>query len=112
MTCRPAVYNVALAPHCPLDPIALASCLAVDFVSPNAVLQEQSIGMHYNDGLELTDYVHNREDFKLHQGQIKPLPLPGLGVEINKDFVIEQSKIAHDWKNPLWRHEDGSIAEW
>jgi galactonate dehydratase len=26
--------------------------------------------------------------------------------------VIEQSKIAHDWKNPIWRHEDGSIAEW
>jgi galactonate dehydratase len=105
-------YDVSLAPHCPLGPIALASCLAVDFVSPNAVLQEQSIGIHYNDGLELTDYVRNKEDFKLDQGYIKPLPLPGLGVDIDRDFVIEQSKIAHDWKNPIWRHEDGSIAEW
>ena len=34
-------YDVALAPHCPLGPIALAACLAVDFVSHNAVLQEQ-----------------------------------------------------------------------
>lgn len=33
-------YDVALAPHCPLGPVALASCLAVDFVSYNAVLQE------------------------------------------------------------------------
>jgi len=105
-------YDVSYAPHCPLGPIALASCLAVDFVSPNAVLQEQSIGMHYNDGAELTDYVRNKQDFKLDQGYIKPLPLPGLGVDIDKDFVIEQSKIAHDWKSPVWRHADGSIAEW
>ena len=105
-------YDVSYAPHCPLGPIALASCLAVDFVSPNAVLQEQSIGIHYNDGVELTDYVRNKQDFKLDQGYIKPLPLPGLGVDIDKDFVIEQSKIAHDWKSPVWRHADGSIAEW
>jgi len=105
-------YDVSLAPHCPLGPIALASCLAVDFVSPNAVLQEQSIGIHYNDGLELTDYVRNKADFKLEDGFIRPLPLPGLGVDIDRDFVIEQSRIAHDWKNPIWRHADGAIAEW
>ncbi|MCK8383893.1 D-galactonate dehydratase, partial [Erwinia amylovora] len=38
-------YDVALAPHCPLGPVALASCLAIDFVSYNAVLQEQSMGI-------------------------------------------------------------------
>jgi galactonate dehydratase len=106
------VYDVALAPHCPLGPVALASCLAVDFVSPNAVLQEQSLGIHYNEGLELTDYVRNKEDFELKDGSIAPLPLPGLGVDVDKDFVVAQSKIPHDWKNPLWRHEDGSVAEW
>ncbi|WP_410779981.1 hypothetical protein, partial [Klebsiella variicola] len=37
-----------LAPHCPLGPIALAACLHVDFVSYNAVFQEQSMGIHYN----------------------------------------------------------------
>ncbi|MEQ4743600.1 hypothetical protein ABN140_24775, partial [Klebsiella michiganensis] len=26
--------------------------------------------------------------------------------------VIELSQNAPDWRNPLWRHEDGSIAEW
>ncbi len=105
-------YNVSLAPHCPLGPIALAACLAVDFLSPNAMLQEQSIGMHYNDGVELLDYVHNKKDFNLEEGYIKPLSLPGLGVDIDKEFVIEQSKLEHDWKNPLWRHEDGSVSEW
>ncbi|MGO8658135.1 enolase C-terminal domain-like protein, partial [Rhizobium ruizarguesonis] len=39
-------YDVALAPHCPLGPIALAACLQVDAVSYNAFIQEQSLGIH------------------------------------------------------------------
>lgn len=105
-------YDIALAPHCPLGPIALASCLQVDFVSHNAVLQEQSMGIHYNQGAELLDYVINRADFAITDGYIKPLPKPGLGVEIDEQRVIEASKNAPDWRNPLWRHPDGSVAEW
>ncbi|MYN04975.1 galactonate dehydratase [Pseudoduganella sp. DS3] len=105
-------YDIALAPHCPLGPVALASCLQVDFVSHNAVLQEQSMGIHYNQGGEVLDYVKNKEDFKLTNGYIQPLPKPGLGVEIDEERVIEASRNAPDWRNPVWRHEDGSIAEW
>jgi galactonate dehydratase len=105
-------YDVALAPHCPLGPVALAACLAVDFVSHNAVLQEQSMGIHYNQGAELLDYVVNKDDFDIENGYIKPLPKPGLGVEMDEEYLIEMSKKGSDWKNPLWRHEDGSIAEW
>ncbi|HZX25689.1 MAG TPA: galactonate dehydratase [Telluria sp.] len=105
-------YDVALAPHCPLGPIALAACLHVDFVSHNAVLQEQSMGIHYNRGAELLDYVVNRDDFKLRGGYIDPLPKPGLGVEIDEGAVEEASRHASDWRNPLWRHADGSVAEW
>jgi len=105
-------YDVALAPHCPLGPIALAACLAVDFVSYNAVIQEQSMGIHYNQGAELLDYVLNKDDFAMHDGYMEPLSKPGLGVEIDEEFVIEMAKQGCDWKNPIWRHEDGSIAEW
>ncbi|MBT9493192.1 MAG: galactonate dehydratase [Paucibacter sp.] len=105
-------YDVALAPHCPLGPIALAACLAVDFVSHNAVLQEQSMGIHYNKGGELLDYVLNKDDFHIDGGFIKPLSKPGLGVEVDEERVIEASKSAPDWRNPLWRHADGSVAEW
>jgi galactonate dehydratase len=105
-------HDVALAPHCPLGPVALASCLAVDFVSHNAVLQEQSMGIHYNKGAELLDYVKNRDDFMVTDGYFKPLPRPGLGVEIDEERVIEASLEASDWRNPLWRHADGSVAEW
>jgi galactonate dehydratase len=105
-------YDVALAPHCPLGPIALASCLHVDFVSYNAVLQEQSMGIHYNQGAELLDYVINKDDFKMTDGYFYPLTKPGLGVEINEELVIERSKNAGDWRNPVWRYPDGAVAEW
>ncbi len=105
-------YDVALAPHCPLGPIALAACLHVDFVSYNAVLQEQSMGIHYNQGAELLDYVRNREDFRIADGYFQPLSKPGLGVEVDEDAVIEAALSAPDWRNPVWRHADGSVAEW
>ncbi|MRW92253.1 galactonate dehydratase [Duganella sp. FT80W] len=105
-------YDITLAPHCPLGPVALAACLHVDFVSYNAVLQEQSMGIHYNKGGELLDYVINKEDFKIVDGYCNPLPKPGLGVEVDEERVIEASKNAPDWRNPVWRHEDGSVAEW
>ena len=105
-------YDVALAPHCPLGPVALAACLAIDFVSYNAVLQEQSMGIHYNQGADLLDYVVNKDDFEITNGFISPLPKPGLGVEIDEDRVKEASGKFTNWRNPIWRHEDGSIAEW
>ncbi|RWR03346.1 galactonate dehydratase [[Pantoea] beijingensis] len=105
-------YDVALAPHCPLGPIALAACLHIDFVSRNAVFQEQSMGIHYNKGAELLDYVINKDDFKMTDGHFWPLKKPGLGVEINEELVIERSKNAPDWRNPVWRYPDGAVAEW
>ncbi|WP_277611907.1 enolase C-terminal domain-like protein, partial [Escherichia coli] len=53
-------YDVTLAPH----------------------LQEQSMGIHYNKGAELLDFVKNKEDFSMVGGFFKPLTKPGLGVEI------------------------------
>jgi len=105
-------YDVALAPHCPLGPLALASCLAVDFVSHNAVFQEQSMGIHYNQGAELFDYVANKDDFRIEGGWFYPPTRPGLGVEVDEALVIERSKTAPDWRNPVWRLADGAVAEW
>ncbi|GGC09565.1 D-galactonate dehydratase [Pseudoduganella buxea] len=105
-------YDVALAPHCPLGPVALAACLQVDFVSHNAVLQEQSMGIHYNRGAELLDYVVNKEDFQIIDGYFAPLPKPGLGVVVDEERIVAASMNVTDWRNPLWRHPDGSVAEW
>lgn len=105
-------YDVALAPHCPLGPIALAACLTVDATSYNAVIQEQSIGIHYNVGKSVLDYVNNKDDFDFVDGYAQLPKKPGLGVEVNKELVIEENKNPHNWKNPVWHHADGSVAEW
>ncbi len=105
-------YDVALAPHCPLGPIALAACLNVDATSYNAVIQEQSIGIHYNVGKSVLDYVKNKEDFIFTDGFVALPQKAGLGVEVNKELVIEENKNPHNWKNPVWHHADGSVAEW
>jgi galactonate dehydratase len=105
-------YDVALAPHCPLGPIALAACLAVDAVSYNAVIQEQSLGIHYNKSNDLLDYVTDPSVFDYADGMVKIPSGPGLGVDINEDYVIERAQEGHRWRNPVWRHADGSFAEW
>jgi galactonate dehydratase len=105
-------FDVAVAPHCPLGPIALAACLQVDATCYNAFIQEQSLGIHYNQGSDLLDYLVNKDVFEYNDGYVKIPEGAGLGIEINEDFVRKQAKIGHNWKNPVWRHQDGSIAEW
>ncbi|AGT32278.1 galactonate dehydratase [Geobacillus genomosp. 3] len=105
-------YDVALAPHCPLGPIALAASLQVDAVSYNAFIQEQSLGIHYNQGNDLLDYLVDPSVFEYQNGYVKIPQGPGLGIEINEEYVREMEAIGHNWKNPIWRHADGSVAEW
>lgn len=105
-------YDIALAPHCPLGPIALASCLNVDAISYNAVIQEQSMGIHYNVGKSVLDYVKNKEDFQFVDGYATLPKRPGLGVEVDKELVLQENETPHNWKNPVWHHKDGSVAEW
>ena len=105
-------YDVALAPHCPLGPVALAACLQVDAVSYNAFIQEQSMGIHYNAFHGPLDYIKNPETYAFVDGRVAIPQLPGLGVEVNKALVLEEDRCGHAWKNPVWRHRDGSVAEW
>ncbi len=105
-------FDVALAPHCPLGPIAFAAALQVDFNAINAFIQESSIGIHYNEQADLLDYLGNPGDFDIRDGYIAINERPGLGVEINEELVREMSAAPNDWKNPLWYNADGSLAEW
>lgn len=105
--------DMMMALHCPLGPIAFSAALQFDFCTPNALIQETSMGIHYNKGsIDLLSYVSNKEDFKVENGFIKRNQKPGLGIEIDEDTVREMSKVGHNWKNPVWRNEDGSFSEW
>ena len=105
-------WDIALAPHCPLGPIALAACLQVDAVCQNAFIQEQSQGIHYNQANDLTHYLDNPQVFKFADGFVQIPQGPGLGIDINEDAVRQRAAEGHRWRNPIWRHPDGSIAEW
>jgi galactonate dehydratase len=105
-------FDVAAALHCPLGPIALASCLQVDATCYNAFIQEQSLGMHYNQGGELLDYLANKNVFRFASGMVSIPAGPGLGLEIDEARVREMAKVGHTWRSPTWRHKDGSVAEW
>ena len=105
-------FDVALALHCPLGPIALAANLQLDAVCYNAFIQEQSLGIHYNANNDLLDYLTDRTPFAYQDGYVAMPQGPGLGIEINQDYVTERAAEGHRWRNPIWRHADGSVAEW
>lgn len=105
-------YDIALAPHCPLGPISFAAALQIDFSSINAIIQETSLGIHYNKGTDLLDYLLNPEIFQVRDGYVDRPLLPGLGIQINEEKVREMALQGHDWENPVWRNEDNSITEW
>ncbi|AWV96744.1 galactonate dehydratase [Arcticibacterium luteifluviistationis] len=107
-------YDVAAAPHCPLGPIALSACLQVDASCHNAFIQEQSLGVQYSagDGKDLLNYLTDKSVFDFKDGFVEVIKGPGLGIEVNEEYVKEQAKISHNWKSPTWFNKDGSIAEW
>jgi galactonate dehydratase len=102
------IYDVTVAPHCPLGPIALAASLQIDFATSNILIQEQSIA-HYGD--TFLDYLVDRSIFELEDGWFRRPTRPGLGIEVDERAVERAAELGHDRRNPIWRHADGSFAE-
>lgn len=105
-------YDVGVALHCPLGPIALAVCLQIDAGCHNAFIQEQSLGIHYNQSNELLDYLRDPKVFEYRDGFVAIPDGPGLGIDVDEEYVAERAQVGHRWRNPVWRHADGSVAEW
>jgi galactonate dehydratase len=105
-------YGAALAPHCPLGPISLAASLQVAFATPNFLIQEQSLGIHYNVDNDLLDYLVDRSVFAFGNGTIARPTAPGLGIDVDEAAVREASARGHKWRNPIWRDADGAFTEW
>ncbi len=94
-------YDVALAPHCPLSPVALAACLQIDACTPNFLIQEY---------VDLGEQWLARP-FVLDAGHLLIPSAPGLGIEIDE---AKLAALEYDgrWTGPQWSHEDGTVAEW
>lgn len=116
--CRMAeAYDVAVAPHCPNGPVSLAASLQVDMCCGNVVIQEHSGGLHYNQGYaglraaDLADYLTDAEPLRPVDGHFLRTSGPGLGIDIDTPAVDWSD---HEWElpDPVWRHDDGRLAEW
>ena len=105
-------YDMAVAPHAPYGPVALAATLQVDSCTPNVFIQEQSLGIHYNKGFDLLDFVKNKEVFQYKDGYVDLPSKPGLGLEMDEDQIKEIAQEGLIWTNPQWKNYDGTIAEW
>jgi galactonate dehydratase len=105
-------HDVSLAPHCPLGPIALAASLQLAFATPNFLIEEQSIGIHYNQGSDLLDYLIDPSVFRFVDGYAVPPSGPGLGIDIDESAVLRAAETGHRWRNPVWRGPDGAFREW
>ena len=108
-------YDVAIAPHCPLGPIAFAACLQIGLTTPNHAIQEMSIGMHYNTEAgeyDLASYVTDPSVFAVKDGYVGILTGPGLGIDINEDVVREVSKTTTPWELKGFVGPDAGIREW
>ncbi|KAJ6550983.1 mandelate racemase/muconate lactonizing protein [Mycena vulgaris] len=111
-------YDIGVAPHCPLGPIAFAACLQIGFSTPNFVICEMSWKMHYNVGdHDLLTYMLNPAVFAVREGMVSLLEGVGLGIEVDEARVRREDKEFREgrvtaWRNPIWRGPDGSIREW
>jgi galactonate dehydratase len=102
-------YDVRIAPHHAIGPIALAASLQLCFTTPNMLVQERDVD--WWGGL-FERYVENPEIFAIDSGHVAPPPGPGLGIIVNEAAVRE-----HATREPVRRLErnrqrDGSFAEW
>ncbi|MCC7162413.1 MAG: galactonate dehydratase [Anaerolineae bacterium] len=97
-------YSIAIAPHNPNGPLALAVAVHFALSTPNWLIQEM-----------ITNDVPWRDDvldapLEIRDGYVSPPTRPGLGVEIN-----EQEAAKHPFKieaEQRYFHPDGAVADW
>lgn len=106
------VYGAVLAPHCPLGPVALASCLQIALTVPNFLIQEHGLGIHYNESADVLDYLADPDVLAIRGDTVERPAGAGLGIEINEDRVRYAAEHAQPWRPPIWRLPDGSVCEW
>jgi len=103
-------YDVSIAPHCAIGPIALAACLQVDFATPNFLIQEQVIGE--GDSAQVLADLVDYSDLKPKDGFIELMKKPGLGIDVDEKAVRAAAVTYNRTRQPEWVHCDGSYAEW
>lgn len=113
--------GIAVAPHCPLSPIAFMASMQVVAQSRAGWIMEWSKGIHYNASGATGEvdpwmrYIDERDWplFDVDESGHLPVPeTPGLGVRINWSEIERAAKSGVTWRDELMRFPDGMIANW
>lgn len=102
-------YDVRIAPHHAIGPIALAASLQLCFTTPNMLVQERDLD--WWGGLA-ERYVENPEIFSISAGHVERPQGPGLGIVVNEKEVRSSAQAAPIRRLERNRQRDGSFAEW
>jgi galactonate dehydratase len=113
--------GLALAPHCPLSPIAFMACLHVVATSRAGWILEWSKGIHYNASGATGDidpwlrYLQPIDwpMFTLDSGGHLALPgQPGLGIRVEWAEVERAARPGIVWRDEAMFLDDGTRANW
>ena len=113
--------GIAIAPHCPLSPIAFMACLQVVAQSRAGWILEWSKGIHYNaSGAtgEVDPWLRYVEesDWPLFDvdasGHLPITDRPGLGVNINWKEIQHAAETGVVWRDEDMSLPDGTRANW
>lgn len=113
--------GIALAPHCPLSPIAFTASLHIVAQSPSGWIMEWSKGIHYNAHganagadpwlryLEESTWPMFDADDSAH---ITVPDAPGLGISVNWPEVQRAAAEGSTWRDIAMHLPDGTLANW
>ncbi|WP_135536175.1 galactonate dehydratase [Halostella pelagica] len=107
-----AAYDVAVAPNCPVGPITLASSIQMAMSVQNFLVLDHGFDIQMSSKDMAYKYLSDASVFDLEDGYIEPPDEPGIGIAIDEETIRAQSDKEISWHNMIWRHADGSIADW
>lgn len=99
-------YEMGVAPHNPLGPVANAAALHFALSTPNFLIQEdmlQDVPWRW----DVVDHSLETED-----GYWLPVDEPGLGIEVDEDAAAEHPFEPGEMHSTNIRADDGSILDW
>lgn len=113
--------GLAVAPHCPLSPIAFMACLHVVAQSRAGWILEWSKGIHYNASGATGEvdpwlrYVDESQwnEFEVDAGgHLAITERPGLGLAVNWKEVRHALKAGVTWRDEAMSLPDGTRSNW
>ena len=98
------VYYVHTMPHSAIGPVAFSACLQVDAAVPNFFIQEQ-VDPALGEGMLM-------EPWQVRDGYIELPTRPGLGIDIDDEFLKGRTEYTEELGGEHYDESDGAVTDW